>query len=112
MVDARAAAEVRVTFVHRGDHLGDGDQSVGGTMVPWYQCFNCSDRMEWMEGERFFECPGCAYQLTADEATALCDEAIRCVQTLAQITRTNRKRGFLWRLLRLFGGRRRQTSSS
>jgi len=101
MVKPHAAVEIRVTY------LPPEEGNPG--LAPWYQCVTCADRLEWRESERFFECLSCGYQLTAEEATILCDDTIRSVQTLASITR--KKRGFLWRLSRLFVGRTKRMSA-
>lgn len=107
LVRPHAAVEIRITYVPFDEPFGDGDPRNGqrGDLLSWYQCLTCSDRMEWQDGPRFFECPECGYQLTADEATALCDDVIVSIQKLASLTR--KKRGVLWRLLRLFVGRAR-----
>ena len=109
LVRPHASVEVRVTWISPGDDPLDDNRSDQNTsrFSPWYQCLTCADRLSWENDQRFFECPSCGYQLTADEATILCDDAIRSVQALASLTR--KKRGVLWRLLRLFVGRASQT---
>jgi predicted DNA-binding protein (UPF0251 family) len=48
-----------------------------------------------------FMCPSCGYELTAAEAIRLCDYYEDQIARLAAAV--GRKRGFLWRFLRLFG---------
>jgi len=109
LVKPQTTAEVRITWVPI-DELPERMEGETGALIPWFQCIVCSDKMIWQEEKKFFECPECGCQLTADEATSLCQMAIRSVKTLASIT--GEKRGFIWRLLRLFGGKRRLKSVS
>lgn len=103
LVRPQTAVEIRITYVSADETEGNGG------LLPWYQCITCGDRLEWIEDARLWECVSCGYQLTADEAVALCEMTIESVKKLGSMTR--KKRGFLWRLSRLFVGRAKRISA-
>lgn len=92
-IQAREAVEIRAIPAEEG-----------GVRAAFY-CLPCEIGLLWVPERRLLECPSCGYELTALEAQRLCEWHIDEVEQLA--TLVGKKRGFLWRLSRLFVGRKR-----
>lgn len=87
IVSARETVEIRVV-----------SSAEDANVCASFYCATCGDELRWCQDRKIFECPSCGYELTATEASRLCNWHIEQVRALASLV--GRKRGLLWRLLR------------
>ena len=78
-------------------------------IVAWYECLTCGEQLESVPGRQIYECPECGYEMSVLEAHHLCNQYIESVRRLTfAMEEEPVKKGFwLWRLLRWFGGGRK-----
>jgi len=83
---------------------------LAGDLAPiprvWLQCNPCGDELQ--EAQRsMFECPGCGYELTSNEAGLLAQRHVDALRARFDMPDLKIKRGLLWRFLGLFANRKR-----
>lgn len=75
----------------------------------YMQCLPCGDELIENEEREIFECPVCGFTVTGGEANALATEYVQALSSVFVIeVEEKEKRGFLWRLLTLFGSKRKR----
>jgi len=75
----------------------------------YMQCLSCGDELVENSERELFECGACGYTVTGDEANVLATEYVRALSSVFVIqTEEEEERGFVWRLLTLFGSKRKR----
>lgn len=77
----------------------------------YMQCLPCGDELIDNAERSLFECESCGFTVTGDEANALASDYVKALSSAFAIETEEveeKKRGFLWRLLTLFGSRKKR----
>ena len=95
--------EIRRDANHLDTVFGDG---------VYMQCLPCGDELIDNTERSLFECGSCGFTVTGDEANALATDYVRALSSIFVIQspkiEEEKKRVFLWRLLTLFGSRKKR----
>jgi predicted RNA-binding Zn-ribbon protein involved in translation (DUF1610 family) len=92
--------EIRRDANHLDTVFGDG---------VYMQCLPCGDELTDNAERSLFECGSCGFTVTGDEANALATDYVRALSSIFVIHQKEEERkGFLWRLLTLFGSKRKR----
>jgi hypothetical protein len=83
----------------------------------YMQCLPCGNELIDNAERSLFECESCGFTATGDEANALANDYVRALSSVFTVkveeveeVEEEKKRGFLWRLLTLFGSRKKRSA--